>query len=141
MGNAASKPKAQPFSAAETVRLLAGAKKESAEAYALVAVLLGKMVAMTLSQELGFLGGKVFPILFVGGAAGVLVTVGLSVNPQRSGLSAQLRHALLAILGFGLAGMSASFGGWPAGLAVVAGLGGAAILVALGIRYAPVGGE
>jgi H+/Cl- antiporter ClcA len=39
----------------------------------LIAVLLGKMVAMTLSQEVGFLGGKVFPILFVGGTAGALV--------------------------------------------------------------------
>jgi hypothetical protein len=46
-----------------------------------------------------------------------------------------------AVLGFGMAGMSASFGGWPAGLAVVAGLGGAALLVALGLRYAPIGGE
>ena len=83
----------------------------------------------------------VYGLAIVIGAAGVLVSVGLAVNPERSGLPAQLRHALLAILGFGLAGMSASFGGWPAGLAVVAGLGGAAILVALGIRYAPVGGE
>ncbi|MGI9623815.1 MAG: chloride channel protein [Acidimicrobiales bacterium] len=39
----------------------------------LIAVLLGKMVAMTLSQEVGFLGGTVFPILFVGGTSGALV--------------------------------------------------------------------
>lgn len=75
------------------------------------------------------------------GACGVLIAVGLSVNPERPALPTRLRHALLAVLGFGLAGMSASFGGWPEGLAVVAGLGGAAILVGLGIRYAPVGGE
>lgn len=75
------------------------------------------------------------------GACGVLIVAALSVNPERPGLPAQLRHALLAVLGFGLAGMSASFGGWPAGLAIVAGLGGAGLLVALGIRYAPVGGE
>ncbi len=75
------------------------------------------------------------------GACGVLIAVALSVNPERPGLPKQLRHVLLAVLGFGLAGMSASFGGWPAGLAVVAGLGGGALLVALGIRYAPIGGE
>ena len=75
------------------------------------------------------------------GACGVLIAAGLSVNPQRPDTPSRLRHLTLAVLGFGLAGMSASFGGWPAGLAVVAGLGGAALLIALGIRYAPVGGE
>jgi H+/Cl- antiporter ClcA len=39
----------------------------------LIAALLGKMVTMTLSQEVGFLGGTVFPILFIGGTAGALV--------------------------------------------------------------------
>jgi len=36
-------------------------------------VLVGKMVAITLSQEAGFLGGTVFPILFIGGTAGIVV--------------------------------------------------------------------
>ena len=36
-------------------------------------MLLGKMIAMNLSQEVGFLGGSVFPILFIGGTAGALV--------------------------------------------------------------------
>ena len=83
----------------------------------------------------------VYGLAILIGAGGVLVAVGLSMNPERPGLPAQLRHALLAVLGFGLAGMSASFGGWPAGLAVVAGLAGALLLVGLGIRYAPIGGE
>ena len=39
----------------------------------LIAVLVGKMVAMNLSQAVGFLGGSVFPILFIGGTAGALV--------------------------------------------------------------------
>ena len=38
----------------------------------LVAVLLGKMVAFVLSQEAGFLGGPVFPIIFIGGTAGII---------------------------------------------------------------------
>jgi hypothetical protein len=83
----------------------------------------------------------VYGLAILLGAAGVLLAVGLALNPERPGLPPQLRNALLAVLGFGLAGMSASFGGWPSGLAVVAGLGGAALLVGLGIRYAPVGGE
>jgi len=39
----------------------------------LVAVLLAKIVAMALSQEAGFLGGAVFPMLFIGGMAGLIV--------------------------------------------------------------------
>jgi H+/Cl- antiporter ClcA len=39
----------------------------------LIAVLVGKMIAMALSEEVGFLGGTVFPILFIGGTAGALV--------------------------------------------------------------------
>jgi len=39
----------------------------------LIAVLLGKMAAMNLSGAVGFLGGQVFPILFIGGTAGALV--------------------------------------------------------------------
>lgn len=39
----------------------------------LVAVLLAKILAMALSQEAGFLGGAVFPMLFIGGTAGMIV--------------------------------------------------------------------
>jgi len=39
----------------------------------LVAILIAKMFAVALSQSSGFLGGVVFPIIFVGGTAGVLV--------------------------------------------------------------------
>ncbi len=83
----------------------------------------------------------VYGLAILIGGCGVLIAVGLSINPERPGTPARLRHALLAILGFGLAGMSASFGGWPTGLDVVAGLAGAALLVGLGVRYAPVGEE
>jgi hypothetical protein len=83
----------------------------------------------------------VYALAILIGAGGVLTAVGLSVNPERPGTPPPVRHTLLAVLGFGLGGMSASFGGWPTGLAVVAGLGGAILLVGLGIRYAPIGGE
>ncbi len=39
----------------------------------LAAVLLAKMFAVALSQSSGFLGGVVFPLIFIGGTAGVLV--------------------------------------------------------------------
>ena len=39
----------------------------------LVAVLVGKMVAMALSLGAGFMGGNVFPLIFIGGTAGVIV--------------------------------------------------------------------
>ncbi len=69
------------------------------------------------------------------GAGGVLVVVALALDPARPALAAPVRHVLVGLLGFGLAGMSASFGGWPAGLAIVAAGGGAALLILLGIRY------
>ena len=39
----------------------------------LVAVLVGKMLAMALSLGAGFMGGNVFPLIFIGGTAGVIV--------------------------------------------------------------------
>ncbi len=39
----------------------------------LVAVLVGKMLAMAVSLSAGFIGGNVLPMLFVGGTAGVMV--------------------------------------------------------------------
>jgi H+/Cl- antiporter ClcA len=39
----------------------------------LVFVLLGKMAAVSISLAAGFLGGNVFPMIFVGGTSGVLV--------------------------------------------------------------------
>lgn len=40
----------------------------------LVAVLLGKILAMAVSLSSGFIGGNVFPMIFVGGTAGTVVT-------------------------------------------------------------------
>ena len=45
----------------------------SISAWLLVAVLLGKMVAMAVSLAAGFIGGNVLPMLFVGGTAGVII--------------------------------------------------------------------
>lgn len=39
----------------------------------LAAILIGKMIAISISQSSGFLGGIVFPAIFLGGTAGLLV--------------------------------------------------------------------
>ncbi len=39
----------------------------------LIVVLLAKMAAMALSLEVGFMGGNVFPLIFMGGTAGTIV--------------------------------------------------------------------
>lgn len=75
------------------------------------------------------------------GAVGVVLAVGLSLNPQRPPLARQIRLSILAVLGFGMAGISASFAGWPAGIAFVAALVGAAGLGYLGMRYQPPNGR
>ena len=39
----------------------------------LVAILVGKMVAFAVSAASGFIGGPIFPVLFIGGTSGVIV--------------------------------------------------------------------
>ena len=39
----------------------------------LIAIVIAKMLALALSQSAGFLGGFVFPLIFIGGTAGVVV--------------------------------------------------------------------
>jgi len=81
----------------------------------------------------------VYGITVLLGALGVLLAIGLSLNPERPPLARNVRLSILAVFGFGIAGISASFAGWPAGLAVLAAFAGAGGLAYLGIRYAPVG--
>ncbi len=45
----------------------------SISVWLLVAVLVGKMLAMAISLAAGFIGGNVLPMLFVGGTAGVVI--------------------------------------------------------------------
>ena len=56
----------------------------------LVAVLLGKMLAMALSLATGFIGGNVLPMLFVGGTAGVIVHLIIPDIPYAVAVSAML---------------------------------------------------
>jgi H+/Cl- antiporter ClcA len=93
----------------------------------LLAVLVGKMIAITLSQEVGFLGGTVFPILFIGGTAGIVVNglfpdipIGLAVGAMIAAVPAAIIGApvsfiLIAVGGVGL-GVTAVA---PIGIAVI----------------------
>jgi H+/Cl- antiporter ClcA len=56
----------------------------------LVAVLVGKMLAMALSLATGFIGGNVLPMLFVGGTAGVIVHLMFPDIPYAVAVSAMM---------------------------------------------------
>jgi H+/Cl- antiporter ClcA len=93
----------------------------------LVMVLIGKMVAFTLSQEAGFLGGPVFPILFIGGTAGIVVNAVLPDIPASLAVAAMIAAvpgATMAapvsfiLLGAGVVGVGIS-GIAPVGIAVI----------------------
>ena len=46
-----------------------------------VAILVGKMLACAVSQGSGFVGGPIFPALFIGGTAGVIVHLAIPALP------------------------------------------------------------
>lgn len=56
----------------------------------LVAVLIAKMVAMALSLEVGFMGGNVFPMIFMGGTAGTIVFLAFPDVPLALAVSCML---------------------------------------------------
>ena len=56
----------------------------------LVAVLIAKMVAMALSLEVGFMGGNVFPMIFMGGTAGTIVYLAFPDVPLALAVSCML---------------------------------------------------
>ncbi len=63
------------------------------------AILIAKMFAIALSQSSGFLGGVVFPIIFVGGTAGVLVNSIFPAIPIALSVGALLAAVPGAFLG------------------------------------------
>ena len=56
----------------------------------LVAVLIGKMLAMALSLGAGFLGGNVFPLIFIGGTAGAVVHLAIPGIPYALAVSCMI---------------------------------------------------
>lgn len=56
----------------------------------LLAVLVAKIIAFVASQEAGFLGGPVFPIMFIGGTAGIIVHLVVPSIPAPLAVAAML---------------------------------------------------
>ena len=93
----------------------------------LLAVLLAKMAAVALSLEAGFLGGTVFPMLFIGGTTGVLIHELLPDVPAALAVAAMIAAVpgamigapvSFVLLGAGTVGVGVE-GIAPVGLAVV----------------------
>ncbi|MCJ7780799.1 MAG: chloride channel protein [Acidimicrobiia bacterium] len=89
----------------------------------LLAVLVGKMMAITLSQEAGFLGGTVFPILFIGGAAGIVVHGLLPDIPIALAVAAMIAAVPGAIIGAPVSFILIAVGGVGLGVTAVAPIG------------------
>jgi H+/Cl- antiporter ClcA len=93
----------------------------------IIATMLGKMLAMTVSLGTGFVGGTIFPSLFIGGAAGVgifelgvdlpeaLVVSCLLAAVPAAMVGLPFTFIIIAVLTVGIGGAQAA----PAGLAVV----------------------
>ena len=71
----------------------------------LAAILIGKMIAIAISQSSGFLGGIVFPAIFLGGTAGLLVhsifpsiPIALCVGAMLAAVPGAFLNAPLALL-------------------------------------------
>ena len=93
----------------------------------ILAVLIGKMLAFTLSQEAGFLGGPVFPILFIGGTAGILIHTVIPDIPAPLAVASMIAAVpggtigapvSFILLGAGVVGVGIS-GIAPVGIAVI----------------------
>jgi H+/Cl- antiporter ClcA len=71
----------------------------------LVVIMIAKMLALSLSQASGFLGGFVFPLIFIGGTAGVLVNnifpdipIALAVGCMLAAVAGAILNAPVALI-------------------------------------------
>ena len=65
----------------------------------LVVVLLAKMAAVSLSNKAGFLGGQVFPMLFIGGTVGALISAVVPAIPVSLSVAVMIAAVPGAIIG------------------------------------------
>ena len=64
----------------------------------LIAVILGKILAFAVSMSTGFIGGPLFPALFIGGSAGIVVNILIPEIPQGFAFATMLAAMSAAIL-------------------------------------------
>jgi H+/Cl- antiporter ClcA len=89
----------------------------------LAVVLIGKMVAIAMSQAAGFLGGTVFPILFIGGTAGILVHLMVPDIPVALAVAAMIAGVPGAIISAPVSFILIGVGGVGLGVAAIAPIG------------------
>ena len=89
----------------------------------LAVVLVGKMIAITMSQAAGFLGGTVFPILFIGGTAGILVHLLVPDIPVALAVAAMIAGVPGAIISAPVSFILIGVGGVGLGVAAIAPIG------------------
>jgi len=65
----------------------------------LIVVLIAKMTAVSLSNKAGFLGGQVFPMLFIGGTVGVLISAVVPAIPASLAVAVMIAAVPGAIIG------------------------------------------
>ena len=99
----------------------------------LIAVLLGKMAAMNLSGAVGFLGGQVFPILFIGGTAGALVHAIFPDIPAPLAIAAMIAAVPGAVIQAPVSFILIGVGGVALGAAAIGPIGIAVITAYLAI--------
>ena len=89
----------------------------------LAVVLIGKMIAIAMSQAAGFLGGTVFPILFIGGTAGILVHLMVPDIPVTLAVAAMIAGVPGAIISAPVSFILIGVGGVGLGVAAIAPIG------------------
>lgn len=92
---------------------------------------------MTALFGIPLLGGLVFMLVWLAATAVAGTVDGWDhVDPEQR-FGRQGRFVLAGLMGFGMAGLSALYAGWPELLAVAAGLAGAAGLIGVSIWLGP----
>ncbi len=99
----------------------------------LIVVLLAKMVAVSLSNKAGFLGGQVFPMLFIGGTVGALVSALLPQIPASLAVGVMIAAVPGAIIGAPVTFIILGVGTVGLGIASVAPMGLAIITAQLAV--------
>jgi H+/Cl- antiporter ClcA len=85
----------------------------------LAITVVGKMVAVALSQRAGFLGGTVFPMIFVGGTAGLFVAASFDAIPVSLAVAAMIAAIPAAIISAPISFILIAVGGVGLGVAAI----------------------
>ena len=99
----------------------------------LIVVVLAKMAAVSLSNKAGFLGGQVFPMLFIGGTVGALISAVVPEIPVSLAVAVMIAAVPGAIIGAPVTFIILGVGTVGLGIASVAPMGIAIITAQLAV--------